>query len=71
MVDVIVSMLRVNDNVLVHQQNYNNHFQWLSIHYHYMYFENEFDKPPLEHKQQLYKKYTRLFSLTKKNDTNE
>jgi len=27
MVDVIVSMLRVNDDVLVHQQKYDNHFE--------------------------------------------
>jgi hypothetical protein len=53
MADVIVLMLRVNEIVLVHQQNYDNHFQLISIHYHYMYFENVFDKQPLEHDQQL------------------
>jgi hypothetical protein len=49
MVVVIVSMLRVTDIVLVHQQKYDNHFQWYSIHYRYMYFENVFDRQPLEH----------------------
>jgi hypothetical protein len=55
MVDVIVSMLRVDDNVLEHQQNNDNQFQSLSIHYHYMYFENEYDRLLLEHDQQFYK----------------
>lgn len=51
MVDVIVSMLRVNENVLVHQHNNDSCFELLTIHYHYMYFENEFDRPLLEHEQ--------------------
>jgi hypothetical protein len=56
MVAVIVLMLPVNDIVLVYQQINNNHFQLLTIHYHYMYFENVFDKQPLEREEQFYKK---------------
>lgn len=69
---MFVLNLQVNDDVLVRQPNNNIHFELLSIHYHYMYFENEFGKLYYEHEVQLYKRLIVIKKInTKVKNTNE